>query len=273
MVSTLIQIIGIAILEFSVVLRSSYTLPHGVLIGLPLAVDEDFKVLFVVVVFHQTFEGLGIGSRLAYMDLPVHGKMEDDAATFTWYLQESRYAESFVQDLLTLFYKSSSVTQKPTQDVLRHLWKDFSSSDPTVRLVMLLTVFLHGDNNLNITTVSEGNREDGFGDTSSGCFQGLKLISLQGAIGQDSGIPVRRQDETVPMRARRRMAVDKDGVWFLTHAIMNDVSMTSGARTIKHFQTLAALQQAPSYALFRYIEKGGEFYANEEDYISTPISV
>ncbi|KAJ3519339.1 hypothetical protein NMY22_g13250 [Coprinellus aureogranulatus] len=42
----------------------------SVLIGLTLAVDEDFKILFVVLVFHQTFEGLGLGSRLAYMDLP-----------------------------------------------------------------------------------------------------------------------------------------------------------------------------------------------------------
>ncbi|RDB23651.1 Zinc-regulated transporter 1 [Hypsizygus marmoreus] len=57
------QIIGIAILEFGVAL-------HSVLIGLTLAVDPDFKVLFAVLVFHQTFEGLGIGSRLAYMNLP-----------------------------------------------------------------------------------------------------------------------------------------------------------------------------------------------------------
>ncbi|KAK0202767.1 ZIP-like iron-zinc transporter [Desarmillaria ectypa] len=61
--SALTQIIGVAILEFGVAL-------HSVLIGLTLAVDEGFKVLFVVLVFHQTFEGLGIGSRLAYMDLP-----------------------------------------------------------------------------------------------------------------------------------------------------------------------------------------------------------
>ncbi|KAE9392950.1 ZIP-like iron-zinc transporter [Gymnopus androsaceus JB14] len=57
------QIIGVAILEFGVVL-------HSVLIGLTLAVNESFKILFVVLVFHQTFEGLGIGSRLAYMNLP-----------------------------------------------------------------------------------------------------------------------------------------------------------------------------------------------------------
>jgi len=61
----------------------------SVLIGLTLAVDEDFKVLFIVLVFHrtslhrrlhsiphllfsETFEGLGIGSRLAYLKLPSH---------------------------------------------------------------------------------------------------------------------------------------------------------------------------------------------------------
>ncbi|KAJ7861378.1 ZIP-like iron-zinc transporter [Mycena olivaceomarginata] len=57
------QIIGIAILEFGVLL-------HSVLIGLTLAVDEGFKILFVVIIFHQTFEGLGLGSRLAFIKLP-----------------------------------------------------------------------------------------------------------------------------------------------------------------------------------------------------------
>lgn len=57
------QIVGIAILEFGVIL-------HSVLIGLTLAVTDNFKILFIVLVFHQTFEGLGVGSRLAYMELP-----------------------------------------------------------------------------------------------------------------------------------------------------------------------------------------------------------
>ncbi|KAF7969455.1 hypothetical protein HWV62_22339 [Athelia sp. TMB] len=57
------QIIGVGILEFGVVL-------HSVLIGLTLAVNEDFKVLFAVIIFHQTFEGLGVGSRLAALQLP-----------------------------------------------------------------------------------------------------------------------------------------------------------------------------------------------------------
>jgi zinc transporter 1/2/3 len=58
------QIIGVFILEFGVIL-------HSILIGLTLAVDQNFVVLFIVIVFHQTFEGLGIGSRLAFMKLPT----------------------------------------------------------------------------------------------------------------------------------------------------------------------------------------------------------
>jgi zinc transporter 1/2/3 len=57
------QIIGVFILEFGVLL-------HSMLIGLTLAVDPGFKILFVVIVFHQTFEGLGIGTRLASLQLP-----------------------------------------------------------------------------------------------------------------------------------------------------------------------------------------------------------
>ncbi|TDL23968.1 ZIP-like iron-zinc transporter [Rickenella mellea] len=61
--SAVAQIIGIFILEFGIIL-------HSVLIGLTLAVDPNFKVLFVVLVFHQMFEGLGLGSRLAFLKLP-----------------------------------------------------------------------------------------------------------------------------------------------------------------------------------------------------------
>ncbi|KAG0699903.1 ZIP-like iron-zinc transporter [Suillus ampliporus] len=58
------QIIGVFILEFGVLL-------HSLLIGLTLAVDPNFKILFVVIIFHQTFEGLGIGTRLANLQLPA----------------------------------------------------------------------------------------------------------------------------------------------------------------------------------------------------------
>ena len=57
------QVIGIFILEFGILL-------HSFLIGLTLAVDPSFKTLFVVLVFHQMFEGLGLGSRLSYLTLP-----------------------------------------------------------------------------------------------------------------------------------------------------------------------------------------------------------
>ncbi|KLO06653.1 ZIP zinc/iron transport family [Schizopora paradoxa] len=61
--SALAQITGIFILEFGILL-------HSVLIGMTLAVDPNFKVLFVVIIFHQMFEGLGLGSRLAFLKLP-----------------------------------------------------------------------------------------------------------------------------------------------------------------------------------------------------------
>jgi len=67
--SVMAQLIGVAILEFGVILHrfvkpsSIYGSPRevertlccSVLIGLTLAVDEGFKVLFVVVVFHRTY--------------------------------------------------------------------------------------------------------------------------------------------------------------------------------------------------------------------------
>ncbi|KAI5867937.1 ZIP zinc/iron transport family [Durotheca rogersii] len=58
------QLIGIFILEFGVIF-------HSIFIGLTLAVaGEEFTVLYIVLVFHQTFEGLGLGSRLATAQWP-----------------------------------------------------------------------------------------------------------------------------------------------------------------------------------------------------------
>ena len=61
--SPLAQIVAVIILEFGVIF-------HSVIIGLTLAVDEAFKVLFIVIVFHQMFEGLALGTRLAALKLP-----------------------------------------------------------------------------------------------------------------------------------------------------------------------------------------------------------
>jgi zinc transporter 1/2/3 len=58
----LAQIVGVAILEFGVALHrfanlQSYRLylifSNSILVGLTLAVNEDFKILFVVLVFHR----------------------------------------------------------------------------------------------------------------------------------------------------------------------------------------------------------------------------
>lgn len=58
------QMTAIFILEFGVIF-------HSVFIGLTLAVTGDeFNVLYIVLVFHQTFEGLGLGSRLATAEWP-----------------------------------------------------------------------------------------------------------------------------------------------------------------------------------------------------------
>ncbi|KAL8992493.1 MAG: hypothetical protein Q9169_007060 [Polycauliona sp. 2 TL-2023] len=58
------QMTAIFILEFGVIF-------HSIFIGLTLAVaGEEFETLYVVLVFHQTFEGLGLGSRLASTPWP-----------------------------------------------------------------------------------------------------------------------------------------------------------------------------------------------------------
>ncbi|KAJ7512706.1 ZIP zinc/iron transport family [Mycena galericulata] len=56
------RLVGIVILEFGAIL-------HRNILNFPA--DPKFKLLFVVLVLHQVFEGLGIGSRLASVDLPA----------------------------------------------------------------------------------------------------------------------------------------------------------------------------------------------------------
>lgn len=58
------QIAAFLILEFGVIF-------HSIVIGLNLGVvGDEFKTLFVVVVFHQSFEGLGIGARMSAIPFP-----------------------------------------------------------------------------------------------------------------------------------------------------------------------------------------------------------
>lgn len=43
-----------------------------VIIGLTLATTDELDTLLVVIIFHQMFEGLGLGTRLAALPLPQH---------------------------------------------------------------------------------------------------------------------------------------------------------------------------------------------------------
>ncbi|KAH6661229.1 Zinc/iron permease [Truncatella angustata] len=58
------QMTALFILEFGVIF-------HSIFIGLTLAVaGDEFVILYIVLVFHQMFEGLGLGSRLAVASWP-----------------------------------------------------------------------------------------------------------------------------------------------------------------------------------------------------------
>ncbi|CAK7199482.1 low-affinity Zn(2+) transporter zrt2 [Sporothrix eucalyptigena] len=61
------QIVSLLILEFGVVF-------HSLFIGLSLAGSDNLHVLLIVIAFHQFFEGLGLGSRLAVADWPSNWK-------------------------------------------------------------------------------------------------------------------------------------------------------------------------------------------------------
>ncbi|OAQ61727.1 zinc transporter protein [Pochonia chlamydosporia 170] len=63
------QISAFLVLEFGVIF-------HSVIIGLNLGVagGDDFNTLFPVLVFHQSFEGLGIGARLSVIPIPTKWK-------------------------------------------------------------------------------------------------------------------------------------------------------------------------------------------------------
>jgi zinc transporter 1/2/3 len=59
------QISAFFILEFGVIF-------HSVIIGLTLGTaGDEFATLYPVIVFHQTFEGLGIGARLSAIPIPT----------------------------------------------------------------------------------------------------------------------------------------------------------------------------------------------------------
>lgn len=56
------EILGVAILEFGVIF-------HSVIVGITLGTTNEFTILFIVIIFHQMFEGLGLGARLSLLPL------------------------------------------------------------------------------------------------------------------------------------------------------------------------------------------------------------
>ncbi|KAJ5888393.1 hypothetical protein N7495_008434 [Penicillium taxi] len=60
------QLTAIFILEFGIIF-------HSIFVGLTLAVSgSEFITLYIVLTFHQTFEGLGLGARLAQIPWPAN---------------------------------------------------------------------------------------------------------------------------------------------------------------------------------------------------------
>ncbi|KAF7713258.1 Uncharacterized protein PECH_003137 [Penicillium ucsense] len=59
--------------KFSVLVMEAGVLFHSILIGLTLVVASDsfYKTLLVVIVFHQFFEGLALGARIATLSGPI----------------------------------------------------------------------------------------------------------------------------------------------------------------------------------------------------------
>ncbi|CAH6721069.1 zinc-regulated transporter 2 [[Candida] jaroonii] len=59
------QLVSTLVLEFGIIF-------HSVFVGLTLAISgEEFQTLYVVIVFHQMFEGLGLGTRIASTEWPM----------------------------------------------------------------------------------------------------------------------------------------------------------------------------------------------------------
>ncbi|KAF8840739.1 hypothetical protein BDN67DRAFT_968036 [Paxillus ammoniavirescens] len=80
-----------------------------------------------------------------------------------------------VTELTKLFVKTRSITTNYTVNVLRQLYADFTNTDPTVRIVMLLTVFL-SDSTLVITAVPQA------------------LSSMKGKLGALNLLPLTKED-------------------------------------------------------------------------------
>lgn len=103
------QIAAFLMLEIGVIF-------HSIIIGLNLGSSsyEEFKTLYIVLVFHQSFEGLGIGARLSAIDWPkdksdfwayamcaAYGLVTPIAIAIGLGVRESYAAESFTATVVS----------------------------------------------------------------------------------------------------------------------------------------------------------------------------
>ncbi|KAK4465696.1 putative transporter [Cladorrhinum samala] len=99
------QMAAIFILEFGVIF-------HSIFIGLALAVADNFVVLYIVLVFHQTFEGLALGSRLGTATWP------SGRGRFTPYCLGMLYAVSTPLAIVVGLVTNQSVSMKASTSLI-----------------------------------------------------------------------------------------------------------------------------------------------------------
>lgn len=100
------QLVGIAILEFGVLL-------HSFLIGLTLAVTQNFKVLFVVIVFH----------RMSRLLSPLNTR------THVLLRRNLRRTRCWLTSRLRRFIWSGTALESCAYLGCRHIWGDYTAGD------------------------------------------------------------------------------------------------------------------------------------------------
>ncbi|TFK64618.1 hypothetical protein BDN72DRAFT_254986 [Pluteus cervinus] len=93
-------------------------------------------------------------SRTVAAEICMEAKVNDTGYAALKQLDQSgdlRFELStLVEDLLKTFVHTRSITNPLTVEILHHLYADFPSTNPTVRLVILITVFISSEN-LHVT--------------------------------------------------------------------------------------------------------------------------
>ncbi|KAF9463035.1 hypothetical protein BDZ94DRAFT_648521 [Collybia nuda] len=105
-------------------------------------------------------------SRTVAAEVCMEARSNDSGYTALKQLDKSGHLlfelGNLVEDLLKTFLKTRSISSQHTIEILRYLFTDFPTSDPTARLVILVTVFVTSEN-LHSTTASIHGKLDALG--------------------------------------------------------------------------------------------------------------